>query len=72
MASRAAGAHFGWRDAAFRADLARLADRNLALDVLGAESLPAAAEAAGVSYEQYMLELLDTGRHLQAGDRKRT
>jgi hypothetical protein len=28
----------------------------------------ARAEAAGVSYRQYMLELLDTGRHLQAAD----
>jgi hypothetical protein len=26
------------------------------------------AEAAGISYEDYMLELLDTGRHLQADD----
>jgi hypothetical protein len=30
----------------------------------------ARAEAAGVSYREYMLELLDTGRYLQAGDRK--
>ena len=28
----------------------------------------ARAEAAGVTYHAYMLELLDTGRHLQAGD----
>jgi len=28
----------------------------------------ARAEAAGVTYEQYMLELLDTGRHLQKDD----
>jgi len=28
----------------------------------------ARAEAAGVSYRTYMLELLDTGRHLQAAD----
>lgn len=28
------------------------------------------AEAASVSYEEYTAELLDTGRHLQAGDRK--
>lgn len=28
------------------------------------------AEAAGVSYEEYTSELLDSGRHLQAGDRK--
>ena len=28
----------------------------------------ARAEAAGVSYHAYMLELLDTGRHLQATD----
>jgi hypothetical protein len=28
----------------------------------------ARAEAAGVSYREYMLELLDTGRHLQRGD----
>lgn len=28
----------------------------------------ARAEAAGVSYHAYMLELLDTGRHLQAAD----
>ena len=28
----------------------------------------ARAEAAGVTYHDYMLELLDTGRHLQAGD----
>lgn len=30
----------------------------------------ARAEAAGVSYRDYMLELLDNGRHLQAADRK--
>ena len=29
----------------------------------------ARAEAAGVTYEDYVAELLDTGRHLQAGDR---
>ena len=28
----------------------------------------ARAEAAGVTYEQYMLTLLDTGRHLQKED----
>jgi hypothetical protein len=28
----------------------------------------ARAEAAGVTYREYMLELLDTGRHLQAED----
>jgi hypothetical protein len=28
----------------------------------------ARAEAAGVSYREYMLELLDSGRHLQAAD----
>jgi hypothetical protein len=28
----------------------------------------ARAEAAGVSYRAYMLELLDSGRHLQADD----
>ena len=28
----------------------------------------ARAEAAGVTYEEYMLELLDTGRHLQVAD----
>jgi hypothetical protein len=28
----------------------------------------ARAEAAGVSYREYTLELLDTGRHLQAAD----
>jgi hypothetical protein len=28
----------------------------------------ARAEAAGVSYREYMLELLDTGRYLQASD----
>lgn len=35
----------------------------------------ARAEAAGVTYEEYMSELLDTGRHLQASDvarRKKT
>ncbi len=31
----------------------------------------ARAEAAGVTYEQYMLELLDTGRHLQKEDVER-
>lgn len=31
----------------------------------------ARAEAAGVSYRDYMLELLDSGRHLQAGDKPR-
>jgi hypothetical protein len=29
------------------------------------------AEAAGVSYHEYMLELLDTGRHLQREDVER-
>lgn len=29
------------------------------------------AEAAGVSYREYMLELMFTGRHLQAGDKRR-
>jgi hypothetical protein len=28
----------------------------------------ARAEAAGVTYREYMLELLDSGRHLQAED----
>ena len=28
----------------------------------------ALAEAAGLTYEEYTSELLDTGRHLQAGD----
>lgn len=28
----------------------------------------ARAEAAGVTYEEYVSELLDTGRHLQKGD----
>jgi hypothetical protein len=28
----------------------------------------ARAEAAGVTYREYVLELLDTGRHLQAAD----
>lgn len=28
------------------------------------------AEAAGLTYEEYMLDLLDTGRHLQRGDRR--
>lgn len=32
----------------------------------------ARAEAAGVTYQEYMLELLDTGRHLQAGDTVRS
>ena len=32
----------------------------------------ARAEAAGVAYRDYMLALLDTGRHLQAGDKKPT
>lgn len=31
----------------------------------------ARAEAAGVTYEEYVSELLDTGRHLQAGDKPR-
>jgi hypothetical protein len=31
----------------------------------------ARAEAAGVTYEQYVSALLDTGRHLQAGDKAR-
>jgi hypothetical protein len=30
------------------------------------------AEAAGVTYEEYTSELLDSGRHLQAGDRDKT
>ena len=29
----------------------------------------ARAEAAGVTYEEYVSTLLDTGRHLQAGDK---
>ena len=32
----------------------------------------ARAEAAGVTYREYMLELLDTGRHLQAADGERS
>ncbi|MEZ5855941.1 MAG: hypothetical protein R3D67_14800 [Hyphomicrobiaceae bacterium] len=32
----------------------------------------ARAEAAGVSYEEYVATLLDTGRHLQAGDRPKS
>jgi hypothetical protein len=31
----------------------------------------ARAEAAGVSYEEYVSTLLDTGRHMQAGDKPR-
>ena len=31
----------------------------------------ARAEAAGVTYREYMLELLDTGRHPQAADKKK-
>ncbi len=29
----------------------------------------ARAEAAGVTYHEYVAELLDTGRHMQAGDK---
>jgi hypothetical protein len=32
----------------------------------------ARAEAAGVTYEEYVSELLDTGRHLQKGDKLRS
>ena len=45
----------------------REAWRNPPMDIL--RFRVARAEAAGVSYRDYMLELLDTGRHLQAGDR---
>jgi hypothetical protein len=38
--------------------------KNPPLDIL--RFRVARAEAAGVSYHEYMLELLDTGRHLQA------
>lgn len=30
------------------------------------------ARAAGVSYREYTAELLDTGRHMQAGDKKKS
>jgi hypothetical protein len=40
--------------------------KNSPLDIL--RFRVARAEAAGVSYETYMLTLLDTGRHLQKGD----
>ena len=44
--------------------------RNPPMDIL--RFRVARAEAAGVSYHEYMLELLDTGRHLQAGDREKS
>ena len=40
--------------------------KNAPLDILRFRL--ARAEAAGVTYEQYMLTLLDTGRHLQRED----
>jgi hypothetical protein len=52
--------HYRWRKAH------REAWRNPPLSIL--KFRVARAEAAGVSYHEYMLELLNTGRHLQAGD----
>jgi hypothetical protein len=52
--------HYVWRKA--HAD----AWKNPPLSIL--EFRVARAEAAGISYREYMLELLDTGRHLQAED----
>jgi hypothetical protein len=52
--------HYRWRKAH------REAWKNPPLSIL--KFRVARAEAAGVSYHEYMLELLDTGRHVQAGD----
>ena len=52
--------HWRWRKAH------KEAWRNPPLSVL--KLRVARVEAAGVSYREYMLELLDSGRHLQAAD----
>jgi hypothetical protein len=51
---------YRWRKA--RREALRPPSRSIALFRL------ARARAAGVSYHDYVMELLDTGRHLQAGD----
>ena len=54
------GTYFEWRSAhkkAWKAVPAEMALRRLVK-----------AEAAGVSYEEYVSELLDTGRYLQKGE----
>jgi hypothetical protein len=52
--------HYRWRKAH------REAWKNPSLSIM--KLRVARAQAAGVSYREYMLELLDTGRHLQAAD----
>jgi hypothetical protein len=52
--------HYRWRKAH------REAWKNPSLGIM--KLRVARAQAAGVSYREYMLELLDTGRHLQAAD----
>jgi hypothetical protein len=52
--------HFCWRKAHAEAW------KNPPLSIL--KMRVAWAERAGVSYREYMLELLDTGRHLEAAD----
>jgi hypothetical protein len=56
------GTYFEWRSAHRKAW--KPASRDIVLHRL------ARAEAAGLTYEEYMLELLDTGRFLQRGDRR--
>lgn len=54
--------YFEWRAAHRKAW--KPANRDVALHRL------ARAEASGLTYEEYMLELLDTGRYLQKGDQR--
>jgi hypothetical protein len=56
------GSYFEWRAAHRKAR--KSAGRDIAMHRL------ARAEAAGLTYEEYTLELLDTGRYLQQGDRR--
>ena len=58
------GTYFEWRRA-YRAAWKSI-PAEVALRRLGK------AEALGITYEEYTLELLDTGRHLQQGDRRVT
>lgn len=52
--------HYRWR----KAHAAAWKNPSLSIMKLRLER----AQAAGVSYHEYMLELLDSGRHLQAAD----
>jgi hypothetical protein len=58
------GTYFEWRGAHRKAW--KSAGRDIVMHRLSR------AESAGLTYEEYTLELLDTGRHLQRGDRRVT